>query len=169
MSSNLELFRKDYLNANTWAQRKDGVPLDLLDNLTEEERKIAEQELLQAASLTDSWSIMGLGHLKSHTALPKLYELLSQSKKSQKIIIAHTIYLICGDKEMMETALAEFANLTGEYELIDCMNMLLTFKDERAENMLKAYSEHENYLVAYNATRLLGLPTDKVVEKFRSK
>ena len=40
MESNLDIFRKDYLNANTWAQRKDGVPLELLNNLERLEKKL---------------------------------------------------------------------------------------------------------------------------------
>ena len=51
MTNNLDIFRKGFLEANSWAQRKDGVPLDLLDNLTDEELKIAEVELINVVSL----------------------------------------------------------------------------------------------------------------------
>lgn len=76
---NIDRFRKDFLGANTWAQRKDGVPIDLLDKLTRDELKIAETELMQALSLRDHWPIIGLGHIQSKAALPKLYELLHNS------------------------------------------------------------------------------------------
>ena len=68
-SDKLEIFRKEFLNANSWAQRKDGVPLDLLDNLSIEELEIAEKDLIERLSLKDDWPINGLGHIKSQKAL----------------------------------------------------------------------------------------------------
>ncbi len=53
------------MGANTWAQRKDGVPLDLLDKLSVDELKTAEVELTKSANLGDTWPILGLGHIKS--------------------------------------------------------------------------------------------------------
>ena len=50
MTDNLDIFRKEFLGANSWAQRKDGVPLDLLDNLSIEELKVAESELIRVLS-----------------------------------------------------------------------------------------------------------------------
>jgi hypothetical protein len=132
VTNNFDIFKKEYLEANTWAQRKDGVPLDLLDNLTNEELKAAEAELIKAASLRDDWPIVGLGHIKSKDALPTLV-------------------------------------ITGEFELIDVLYYLPFFKDNKITELLHSYRNHKKYLVAYNATRYLGLPTDEVVEKFRDK
>ena len=92
MADKLKIFRDEFLNANTWSQRKDGVPLDLLDNLSDEELKIAEKELIDVVSTKDDWPIMGLGHIKSQNALKKLYNLLPQSKKGMKVTIAHSIF-----------------------------------------------------------------------------
>jgi ketosteroid isomerase-like protein len=41
MTDRLEKFRKEFLNASTWDQRKDGAPPDLLDNLSNEELTMA--------------------------------------------------------------------------------------------------------------------------------
>jgi hypothetical protein len=38
VTDNLDIFRKEFLGDNTSAQRKDGVPLALLDNLSSEEK-----------------------------------------------------------------------------------------------------------------------------------
>lgn len=168
-TDNLKIFRDEYLNANTWSQRKDGVPLDLLDNLSSEELKIAEKELIDSLSLKDDWPIKGLGHLKSKDALTKLYELLPKSKKGMKVTIAHSIFQICGDKEMIKIALSETPNITNQYELIDVLYLLKGFGDDKLKEMLNGFREHNEYLVAYNATRALGLSTDKIVEKFKNK
>ena len=169
MTNNLDIFRKEFLEANTWAQRNNGVPLDLLDNLTDEELKIAEIELIKVVSLKDNWPIVGLGHIKSKDALPILYDLLDKSKSSMKVTIAHSIFQICQDSKMIDIVLESMPRITNQYELIDVMYYLPDFKDKRVTELLNNYRNHKEYLVAYNATRHLGLPTEEVVEKFRDK
>jgi len=166
---NLDIFRKEFLEANTWAQRKDGVPLDLLDNLTTEELTIAENELLKLASLHDNWPIVGLGHIKSKSALPTLYVLLDKSNGSMKVTIAHSIFQICQDRKMIEIVLETMPRITNEFELINVLYYLPDFKDKSITDLHHSYRNHKDYLVAYNATRYLGLPTEEVVEKFRGK
>jgi hypothetical protein len=167
--NNLDIFRKEFLNANTWAQRKEGVPLYLLDNLTEEELKLAEVELIKTANPGDTWPIIGLGHIKSKDSLPVLYKLLTKSTKNIKVTIAHSIFQICQDKKMVDIVLEETPKVTNWYDLIDILYMLPDFKDERVTTMLNNFRNHKDYLVAYNATRALGLSTDEVVEKFRNQ
>ena len=169
LENNLDIFRKEYLGANTWGQRKDGVPLDLLDKLSDEEIKVAEAELIKAASLRDDWPIVGLGHIKSKDAVPTLYGLLDKSKGAMKVTIAHSIFQITEDVKMIEIVLETMPRITNEFELIDVLYYLKDFKDKRITDLHHACRNHKDYLVAYNATRYLGLPTDEVVEKFRNK
>ena len=169
MTNNLDIFRKEFLEANTWALRKDGVPIDLLDKLTEVELKIAEVEMIKVASLKDNWPIVGLGHIKSKDALPTLYDLLDNSKGAMKVTIAHSIFQICQDTNMIEIVLEAMPKITNQYELIDVLYYLPDFKDKRITELHNNYRNHHEYLVAYNATQYLGLPTDEVVEKFRKK
>lgn len=157
------------MGANTWAQRKDGVPLALLNNLSIDELTVAESELINAASLRDDWAIIGLGHIKSKNALPTLFNLLENSKGAMKVKIAHTIFQISLDQTMKEIVLETMPKITGEYELIDVLYYLPFFKDKRITDLIHGYRSHKKYLVAYNATRYLGLPTDEIVEKFRNK
>jgi hypothetical protein len=169
MTDNLVKFRTDFLNANSWEQRKDGVPLNLLDNLSDEEKPIAEKELINVLSLKDTWPIIGLGHIKSIDSLPILYKLFSKSKKHIKIILAHSIFRICGDIEMIKQVLIEIPKVTNTYEIIDILYILPDFGDERINKILKDFCDHKEYLIAYNATRALGLSTDAIVDKFRNK
>lgn len=169
MRNNLEIFRREYLNANTWAQRKEGVPLDLLDKLSAEELLHAEEDLIAVVSVGDTWPIMGLGHIKSEKALPKLYELLAKSDKNIKVTIAHAIFQICSDVEMVEIVLKEVPKISDWYQMIDILYLLPDFKDSRITHMLQELCDHDEYLIAYNATRVLGLPTNEVVKRFRDK
>lgn len=166
--NNLDIFRKEYLGANTWAQRKDGVPLDLLDNLTPDELKSAETELIKSANLGDTWQIIGLGHIKSKDALPTLYSFLDKSNKGMKVTIAHSIFQICQDPKMIDIVLEEVPKTTNQYQLINILYMLPAFEDERVTALLTELCEHKEYLVAYNATRAMGLPTEAVVTNFRN-
>lgn len=168
MTDNLNIFRKEFLGANTWAQRKDGVPLDLLDNLSIDELKVAESELIRAASLRDDWPIVALGHIRSKDALPTLLKLLADSKGAMRVKIAHSIFKISADEKMKDIVLETMPQITGEFELIDVLYYLPFFKDKRITDLLHSYRNHKKYLVAYNATRYIGLPTDEVVEKFRN-
>lgn len=168
-TDNLEIFRKDFLKADAWPQRKDGVPLDLLDNLSSDELKTAEQELLKAVSLRDDWPIIGLGHIKSKEALPILYNLLEKSKGAMKVTIAHSIFQISADEKMKDIVFETMPKITGEFELINVLYYLPGFKDKRITDLHLSYRNHNKYLVAYNATQALGLPTDEVVQKFRDK
>src|ERR1700742_1607548 len=98
MADRLELFRERFLHANSWDLRKDGAPLDLLDNLSPETLQIVEQELIDAMSLRDDWLFRGLGHIKSVKALPAMYEWLEKSKQAMKVTIAHAIFQISCDE-----------------------------------------------------------------------
>jgi DNA-directed RNA polymerase subunit F len=169
MKNNLEIFRRDYLNANSWAQRKEGVPLELLNKLSTEELKVAEKELINVLSLKDSWPVIGLGYIKSKDSLSKLYDLLPIATSNMKVIIAHSVFQISGDKEMLNTVLTEMKNVTNQYEIIDLLYMLPDFNDQKINEMLHGFYEHNEYLVAYNAARILGLSIDGVVNKFRDK
>ena len=168
MTNNLDIFKKEFLGANSWPQRKDGVPLNLLDNLSSDELKIAETELINALSLRDDWPITGVGYIKSKDALSKLYELLEGIKKSMKVTIAHSIFKICGDNKMIDIVLDETPKITNQYELIAILYFLPDFKDERLIKTLDNLRSNKEYLIAYNATRVLGLSTDEVVQKFRN-
>lgn len=157
------------MGANTWAQRKDGVPIELLDNLTSEELQIAEIELIKVASLQDNWPIVGLGHIKSKSALATLYNLLDKSKGGMKVTIAHSIFQICQDTQMIETVLKTMPRINNEFELIGVLYYLPNFKDKRITDLHQSYCNHKDYLVAYNAAQSLGLSVGEVVERFRKK
>jgi hypothetical protein len=169
MTKRLEIFRKEFLQANSWSQRKDGVPLNLLDNLPVEELKIAEQELIDALSLRDSWPFRGLGHIKSQKSLPAMYGWLEKSETGTKVVIAYSIFQISRDEKMIDIVLAEIPKVSNEFVLIDLLHLLPGFQDSRVQAMLDKFRYDKRYLVAYNATMAMGLPTEKVVEAFRNK
>jgi hypothetical protein len=169
MTNVFERFERDFLQANTWDQRKDGAPLYLLDRMSPEERAQAEDRLIGSLSEGDSWPALGLGHLGSSRALPDLYALLSKCTQGMVIFVAFSIYQINRDARMIEAVLAELPKITNEYILIDTLYYLGIFDDPRIKAALKQYRKDPRYLVAYNAARTLGESTDEVVQEFRKK
>ena len=161
LSQNLMLFYSEFLHANTWAQRKDGVPLELLGNLTAEELEIAERELISAAGLNDTWPIRGLGYIRSTASLSKLYGLLERSKGMMSVFLAHAIYSICHDEKMIGITMAETRSLIKklprkEYELMDVILLLPDFQNEQINQVLSSLCGSRYDLIAYNAARVSG-------------
>ena len=70
---------------------------------------------------------------------------------------------------MINIVLDELPKIINQYELIDVIYMLPVFKDNRITGLLNDYRNHKEYLVAYNATRALGLSIDEVVKKARQR
>ncbi len=165
----LDKFRKGFFEANNWDQRRDGVPLHHIDNLSAEELKVAEVELIKALGPRDDWPIIALGHIKSQDALPTLIKLLADSEGVMKVIIAHSIFQISKDERMKDIVLDIVPKITAKDGLIWVLHYLPTFNDKRITYLLHGFRYHKEYLVAYNATRCLGLPIEEVVEKFRIK
>ena len=70
---------------------------------------------------------------------------------------------------MIKQVLIEIPKVTNMYEIIDILYILPDFGDEGINKILKDFCDHKEYLIAYNATRALGLSTDAIVDKFRNK
>lgn len=155
MSNGLNAFRNEFLGANTWAQRKDGIPLYLIDLLSDEELLVAEKELIERIQLEDTWPIIGLGYMGSSKALPKLYALLEKSRHLVRITLAHAIFKINHDPDMKDLVLQETAAIENWSQLIEVIYMLADFKDERSQTLLMHLAEHPDYLVSYHAKKVL--------------
>jgi hypothetical protein len=169
MSEPLGQFRKHFLQARNWEQRKDGAPLYLFDSLSPSDREVAEEEMIAALSLNDDWPVQGLAHIRSRKALPRLKELLGKSNGKMKIVLAQAIFRISGDPAMPVQVLAALPGIRNTSELIDVLYLLPGFGDEKINGYLQSLLEHPEYLVAYNAARVMGLSTDDVVQKFRNR
>jgi hypothetical protein len=151
-------FQQDFLNANTWAQRKDGLPLDLLDALSDAEKLTAEEELLHRVENDDPWVIQGLAHLKSARALERLRPLLNLKTGLMQVHIATAIYELSGDLSM-ERIVADFvANENNHWAVkIDAIYCLAKFKTESARVVLHRLESDKEHLIVYNAKRVLGV------------
>ncbi|MDZ4746400.1 MAG: hypothetical protein SGJ05_10415 [bacterium] len=70
---------------------------------------------------------------------------------------------------MIDIVLETMPKIKNQYELINVLSYLPDRKDNHVTDLHQSYRNHKKYLVAYNATRYLGLSTDEMVDKFREK
>ena len=156
MTEQFTQFQNKFLGANSWAQRKDGIPLYLLDQLSAEDRLLAEEALLNRVQLSDTWPIIGLGYIQSKKALPQLYELLPKSEGITRITLAHAIFLISKDPLMLTIVLDETAKIGNWSQLIEVIYMLRDFNNSRTKAVLESLENHPDFLVSYHAKRALA-------------
>lgn len=168
MSKAFENFRRGFFKASILV-RLDAPPLNLLDQLSAEERALAADQLIESLSIGDPWPANALGHLRSTKALPSLYALLQQGSPFMKITFANAIYQINADHAMSDIVLEQMPAITDKYVLIDALHLLPDFKDPRITALLEEYARDSRYLVAYNATAALGKPTGEIVARFRKR
>ncbi len=153
-------------------EHRDGFSNEqIIDNLNKEEREQIETVLLDKVleRPDDLLIVTTLGYLKSHKSLDILHKLLSTAKSAEKIIIASSIYKIVKDEKMVDVALEASETLTNWWDLINVFYDLAKFKNQKTDDFIRKFFDHKEYLVAYNATQAMGLPTDPVVKKFREK
>jgi len=158
-------FDRRFLNASySWPERKDGVPLELLDKLDPAEKQRAGEALISRLSTGDSWPARGLGHLRSQNALGPLRGLLPKAKGSVRAAIALAIWQIDGDPQMADELLAlsrsdytDDSHSAKTFTMIDIIYCLAYLSSEAVTKRLEELTQSKNYLISYNARRAIKL------------
>jgi len=153
---------RDYQHRNGF----NNVPI--IENLAESERVLLENALLQklqseAQKEIDTLIVETLAFLKSVKSVSTLKSLLAQSKDAViRLRIATAIFEINSDVEMVDIALSAVKQMDNErdayyvYKLTAAFYYLAKFKNEKTEQLLKAYTGHREYLISYNAQKALS-------------
>ena len=157
-------FDRRFLHASTWAERKDGVPLELLDNLSPEEKQTAEDALIRRLSTGDDWPARGLGHLRSQKARGRLRQLLSKSEGTVRAATALAVWQIDGDPQMGDE-LVELSrsNYTDDsksmktFTMIDIIWCLVGVSLASTAARLEELTRSKNHFVSTNANRAIKL------------
>ena len=104
-----------------------------------------------------------LAYLRSVKSLPLLYEILPEVDIRLKLPLSTSIYSINGDEEMIKMALATFNSFDKKspyykYDVITALGYLSEFRREEVDAVIRQYVDSTDYLIAYNAKRVLGNP-----------
>ncbi len=145
--------------------------IPLIDGLTTNEKIQLEDALIDKLSLSfesaqeeiDVLIIETLAYLKSQKSLSVLKQILEKSYDDMtKLIIAVSIFEINRDDNMIEVAISSFRKLDDDknpyyvYTLPTAFSYLIKFKNSKVNSVIEEYSNHKEYLIAYNAKQVLG-------------
>lgn len=154
MTAAWDAFEREFLGANSWAQRKDGFPGELLDALGPEEKLRAEEILLERLDGSDDWPIRAMGWLGCVRAVSRLRGLLEHELATIRAFAATAIYDLTGDAalEGIVRGIAADPQLAWMMRL-DAVYCLGHFATDSARRALKALEGDPDYLISYNAKR----------------
>lgn len=147
-------------------EHRDGFDnASMIAELTEDERRLVEKELLDrlgdfSSERVDTLVIDTLAQLGSEPALPILRELIEETKMLvSKLAIATAIYQISHDKRMVQIAIELLALIDQHqgpyrvYNLLTAFSYLSKFREQEVKDAIILFSKSKEYLIAYNAKR----------------
>jgi len=130
----------------------------IIDNLSDEEKFKLEAELINILQQKrDMLIVETLSYLKSEKALPILYNLLDNlDDEMEKIITTISIYELNHDQKMIDIAKSAFLNISDKFQLIAAFPYLVRFQDSGLTKQIQEFTFNSDYLVSYNAKKVLG-------------
>ena len=130
----------------------DGLDVDALNSLTREEEEEAEHLLLDALQKSNDYRpIVGLGELRSKTALPILKEKLKSLSGRALVDAASALRKIEGDDSFAEYAIQVLKLDYSEYNRLWAAMELRYFKTKEVVEVLLEAVKDPGYLVRYHA------------------
>ena len=135
----------------------------IVDTLNEIERADIESKLinlLQSSKEVDNLIVDTLAYMKSKNSLVTLKSLIKkQLPVIETLSIACAIY---NDESMIDLAIKNFEKITDNYTIMASFYYLFKFNNDRLDNIIKKFLNHEDYLVSYNAKRFIDLRTSQI-------
>jgi len=133
---------------------------DIIDGLSEIERQAVENALIQSVTTAghiDQLAVKTLAYMRSVKAVPALYRLLAIKDNHVSVLItAVAIYQIVSDPAMIDTGIDAFRKMNDDTLLIlPSFAYLAMFRSEKADDVIRAYINDKEPLVAYNAQKAL--------------
>jgi hypothetical protein len=149
-------FEQWFLNADSWAIRKEGPNLKVIGKLSSDEKVIAEDMLLNRLDFKDSWIIYGLGELRSKKAESILRASLNKYSDSILVSIYWALWMISKDIVYFDYLCKFIDKNKNEFVLIESIFALESFPIDKSLNVFTKSLNHESYLVRYNSFQILG-------------
>jgi hypothetical protein len=143
--------------------------IPIINKLTDDEKKQVEDILVnklsdKANKEVDTLIVETLAYLKSRKSLPVLKDLLKHSSNEVvKLRIATSIFEINQDNDMVDIAINSFKKLDNNndpyyvYKLTSAFFYLIKFNKPEVNELIKKYINHKDFLLSYNAKRVLGM------------
>ncbi len=169
---NIDELLKEIIPPSDYHHRNGFGNEGIILSLSETEKTEVEKRLIEMLEKKDD-TLIGetLAIMKSENSLQALKRRLELTKNSSpKIMWASFINEIKGgDEEMKNIALNEFENVTEKYTQIQAFHYLSRFRDVRINEKIQSYTNHKDYLIAYNARTSIGIETKDLIERERTR
>ncbi|MBS3992177.1 MAG: hypothetical protein KGZ87_00495 [Bacteroidetes bacterium] len=152
---------RDYKHRNGF----NNIPL--IENLKKNEKLqledlLIDKLLIESGQEIDTLVVETLAYLKSQKSVPTLKQLLNIcNNEMTKLKIASSIFEINQDNNMIDIAIRSFRILNNDknpyyvYTLPTTFDYLIKFKSSKVNSIIEEYINHKEYLIAYNAKRVL--------------
>ncbi len=143
--------------------------IPIIDELTDNEKLLLEKALIQKlqpeiGEEIDTLIVDTLAYLKSVASLPVLKNLLESCNDMViKLRIATAIFEISQDVKMIDIAVGLVKQMDNKkdayyvYKLSSAFYYLAKFKNRKTEQLIREYTSHSEYLIAYNAKQALRM------------
>lgn len=158
---NLDQLIDEIIPPHTGWEREAPSNDSILSNLNESEKAQVEKRLLERLEIEPDFIIAEtLTKLNVKEATVHInYWLNSSNIPSEKIKWASFIFQLNGrDVKMEEIAFTEFTQFNFKYEVeFTIFYDLIKFESERINNLIRNYTNHKYFLVAYHAKKVLGI------------
>lgn len=165
---NIDKILKEIIPPSDYQHRNGFNNIPLLDKLADEEKIQLENALIdklifESDREPDSLIAETLAYLKSQKSLPVLRQLLEKDLYViTELIIATSIYEINRDNDMIDIAInvvKKIEQKKGPYyvsKLTSAFYYLIKFNNAEINSIIEEYTNHKEYLIAYNAKQVLG-------------
>lgn len=156
---------EDYTHRNGF----DNIPI--INNLSEFQKQHLETALIEKLSFSgaqhiDTLIVETLGYLKSTRSLAILKELLNVcSNELTRLIIAYSIFEIDNTEDIVPIAINILKKIEKDRDayfvqkLTSAFYYLIKFRIKEIDDIIFCYTNHEEYLIRYNAKQVLGINT----------
>ncbi len=155
-SNQWDLFMEEYFNKSPYMMWHDGICTGILLGLPEEEKKEAENLLIESVKKDGMWPTQGLIELKSKKAIPVLKQRLKANPSTIiKIRVAFALEKIEETGEYVHFLIEELLNAPFWGDRIEAAMNLRHFPSKETVNALYKAMEDSEYLVRNHASESL--------------
>jgi hypothetical protein len=165
---NIEKLVQEIIPPCDYQHRNGFNNVPLIDKLNNEDKKQLENLLInrllsESDDEVDTLVVETLAYLKSQKSLPILNELLEKcSDNLTKLIITVSIFEINRDASMIDIAIDVVKKIDDKsdayyvHKLTSAFYYLIKFRSDEINSIIKEYTNHKEYLIAYNAKQVLN-------------
>jgi S-adenosylmethionine synthetase len=166
---NIDKLVSEVIPPSDYQHRNGFNNIPTIEKLTENERDLLEKALIEKlqpelGEEIDTLIVDTLAYLKSMVSIPVLKKLLNECNNCViRLRIATAIFEIDQDVEMVDIAISSVKEMDNKkdayyvYKLTSAFYYLAKFNNEKANQFIKDYLSHREYLISYNARQALGM------------